>query len=329
MRGRMAGQGRVSAGFQRAAAYYGVTFLITHGLAAGYLGAGGSWRRPDSFLVANLIMLVPGVVAALMARWSFREPVRASLGLRFAVNRWFAIAWLLPLLLSVATLLVGLAFPGVSYSPGLEGLSARFALEPERARQLVPSVHGLSLVWTLVIQGALLGPTLCALTGLGEEAGWRGLLFRELAPLGFWRRSWVIGLLWGGWHVPLVFEGYGYPSHPVLGALMLVLFTLLASPLYVFLRVRAGSVLAPAICHGSFGASMLLTFAPISGGSELTSGLFAVPGIAIMAVVNVVLLFANKSPGPSEEHAQRLSSPAQFCAHAAARRNFATREKNL
>jgi len=142
---------------------------------------------------------------------------------------------------------------------------------------------------SLVAQALLLGPTLCALTGLGEEAGWRGLLFHALDGWGFWRRSWMIGLLWGVWHVPLVFEGYGYPNHRVLGTLLLLVFTLLASPLYVFLRIRSGSILAPAVCHGCFSASMLLTFAPIAGGSELTSGLLALPGILVMLAVNLAL----------------------------------------
>jgi membrane protease YdiL (CAAX protease family) len=181
----------------------------------------------------------------------------------------------------------------------LVGLGERFQLNSEQLHQLVHPIGQLPLVWSLVAQALVLGPTLCALTGLGEEAGWRGLLFHELRDWGFWRRSWFIGFLWGIWHVPLVFEGYGYPHHPLLGALLLVAFTLLASPLYVFLRLRSGSVLAPAVCHGSFGASMLLTFAPIAGGSELTSGLLALPGVVIMLAVNLALLVILRRNAPT------------------------------
>jgi len=269
--------------------YYAAVFALTHAFAGAYLLAGGSWSRPDSFVVANLGMLIPGLVAAAAARLWFREPVRQALGLRWVWDRWLLVAWLLPLILSSAVLAVGLALPRATYSAELAGLSERFHLTSEQLQQLVRPLGPLPLVWSLVAQGLLLGPTLCALTGLGEEAGWRGLLFHALREWPFWRRSWFIGLLWGAWHVPLVFEGYGYPNHPVLGTLMLVTFTLLASPLYVFLRERSGSVLAPAVCHGSFSASMLLTFAPISGGSELTSGLIALPGIVVMLAVNLVL----------------------------------------
>ncbi|MET0791385.1 MAG: CPBP family intramembrane glutamic endopeptidase [Polyangiaceae bacterium] len=278
--------------WRRAASYYACLFLTSHALAGAYLWSGGSWRRPDSLLVANLIMLVPGLLAVSMVRWIFRSPLRPTLGLSFALNRWSALACVLPVLLSAATLLLGLTLPGVSYSPELAGLSERFALPPEQLEQMVPRLGHLPLIWSLLAQGFVLGPTLCTLTGLGEELGWRGLLFHELAPLGFWARSWLIGLLWGLWHVPLVFEGYGYPHHPLLGALLLVTFTLLASPLYVFLRARSGSVLSAGLCHGAFGASILLSFAPLAGGTELTTGLIALPGIAVMAAVNIVLFLA-------------------------------------
>ena len=161
-----------------------------------------------------------------------------------------------------------------------------------RGRQFMQGVHplgSLSPIWSLVAQGLILGPTLSALAGLGEEAGWRGLLHTELSGLGFWRESWIVGLLWGAWHLPLVFEGYGFPNHPLAGAGLLLAFTLLAAPLYTFIRIRAESTLACAVFHGSFAASMLLTFAPIAGGSELTVGLLAVPGVLVMILANAAL----------------------------------------
>lgn len=286
----------------KALKYYAVVFVLTHAFAGAYLLAGGSWSRPDSFVVANLGMLIPGLVAVGAARWSFREPVRRVLGLRWVVDSWLAVAWLLPLLLSAAVLALGIALPHAAYSADLAGLRERFHLSNEQLHQLVHPIGPHPLAWSLVAQALLLGPTLCALTGLGEEAGWRGLLFHASRGWGFWPRSWFIGVLWGAWHLPLVFEGYGYPNHRVFGALMLVVFTLLASPLYVFLRLRSGSVLAPAVCHGSFSASMLLTFAPIAGGSELTSGLIALPGVVVMLAVNLALFVIVRRTSDSTGH---------------------------
>jgi membrane protease YdiL (CAAX protease family) len=215
--------------------------------------------------------------------------VARTLGLSLRVNRWFLFAWWFPPLASLATLLVGLAQPDTSYSAQLAGLSARFELSAEQLRSLAPQVGSLPPLASLLVQGLILGPSLSAIAGLGEEAGWRGLLHHELAELGFWRESWIVGLLWGVWHLPLVFEGYGFPNHRIAGACVLLAFTLLAAPLYTFIRIRSGSTLACAILHGSFGASMLLTFAPVAGGGELTVGLLALPGVLVMAFVNVLL----------------------------------------
>jgi len=274
---------------RRVAIYYAVTFLVTHALSFGYLRAGGSFRRLDSFLFANVAMLVPGLVAACLTRFVFREPVARTLGLSLRFNRWFLFAWWFPPLVSLATLLLGLAQPGTSYSAQLAGLSARFELSAEQLRSLAPQLGSLPPIGSLLVQALILGPTLSAIAGLGEEAGWRGLLHHELSPLGFWRESWIVGLLWGVWHLPLVFEGYGFPSHPIAGACVLLAFTLLAAPLYTFVRIAAGSTLACAVFHGSFGASMLLTFAPVAGGSELTVGLLALPGVLVMGLANVLL----------------------------------------
>jgi membrane protease YdiL (CAAX protease family) len=275
--------------WRRVAGYYAATFVLTHGLVLGYLLCGGSWRRLDSFVFANIAMLVPGLVAACTARLVHRQPLLRTLGLFVRFNRWFLFAWLVPVLLCVATLLVGLALPGTSYSAELTGLRARFDLSADQLRSLVPPIGSLAPIYTLLAQGLLGGPTLSAIAGLGEEAGWRGLLHHELSGLGFWRESWIVGLLWGAWHLPLVFEGYGYPNHPFAGAGLLLTFTVLAAPLYTFVRIRAASTLACAIFHGSFAASMLLTFAPIAGGSELTAGLLAVPGVLILLLVNALL----------------------------------------
>ncbi|HEX2672092.1 MAG TPA: CPBP family intramembrane glutamic endopeptidase, partial [Polyangiaceae bacterium] len=222
-------------------------------------------------------------------RFVFREPVARTLGLSLRFNRWFLFAWGFPPLASLATLLIGLSQSGTAYSAQLAGLSARFELSAEQLRSLAPQIGSLPPIASLLIQGLILGPTLSAVAGLGEEAGWRGLLHHELSELGFWRESWVVGLLWGVWHLPLVFEGYGFPNHPIAGACVLLAFTLLAAPLYTFVRIAAQSTLACAVFHGSFGATMLLTFAPVAGGDELTVGLLALPGVLVMALTNVVL----------------------------------------
>jgi membrane protease YdiL (CAAX protease family) len=123
-------------------------------------------------------------------------------GLRFRPNGWFAFAWLFPLLLMLLVLGVSLLLPDARYAGDMSGLPP----EMDSFRQQVLSLGVAPIIGTLS-PGLLLGTTLNAVGGLGEEIGWRGFLYKELLPLGSWRCSLVTGTLWALWHVPLFFEG--------------------------------------------------------------------------------------------------------------------------
>jgi membrane protease YdiL (CAAX protease family) len=269
----------VSPRWRRVAIFYATVFVATHAVTTAYRLRGGAWNALGAFVVANGIMLIPGVSAVVLARWVFRQPLREALGLRLAPNRWWLVAWLLPPLLMLATLGVSLLVPGTSFDPTMSGLGARMGFSPADAAALraQSGFLGLPPLAGLLAQGLLLGPTLLALGGLGEELAWRGWLHGELAPLGFWRCALVTGLLWGGWHVPLTLQGYGYPQHPVAGTLVFLSYVLLFAPLLTFVRVRARSVLAPAILHGTADGTVLLTLALVRGGGDLTTGWAAPP----------------------------------------------------
>ncbi|MDN5687262.1 MAG: CPBP family intramembrane metalloprotease [Brachybacterium sp.] len=85
---------------------------------------------------------------------------------------------------------------------------------------------------------------------IGEEAGWRGWLHRELAPLGFWPSALGIGAMWALWHLPIVLalglsprEAVGY-----LGTIVAV------APLLSVLREISGTAWAAVIGHGLFSS---------------------------------------------------------------------------
>jgi len=87
--------------------------------------------------------------------------------------------------------------------------------------------------------------------GLGEELGWRGFaLPRMLRRFTALAASVVLGVLWAGWHLPLLWtDGSALDGTPVWLLFLdlpakAVLFT------WIFLRTR-GSVLLAALLHGS------------------------------------------------------------------------------
>lgn len=135
---------------------------------------------------------------------------------------------------------------------------------------------------TLYAAGIMAGTTVNMVAALGEEAGWRGMLHTALRPrLGPVLSGLLIGLVWGLWHAPLVWNGYNYvlpgdlacPGEPARGlsaVLAFMLFTASTGLILTGLRERYGSVLAPAAGHGAMNAVAGLS-AMLAGGPRLVA----------------------------------------------------------
>jgi hypothetical protein len=74
--------------------------------------------------MAILYMFIPMIMAIVLQKFVYKDSLRI-LGINFKVNRWWLVAWLLPLFLSLLTLGISLIMPGVQFSPGMEGFVAR------------------------------------------------------------------------------------------------------------------------------------------------------------------------------------------------------------
>jgi hypothetical protein len=261
---------------KRVALFYAVTFGLTHALSLAYVGAGGSFRGPRAFAVANLLMLCPAVVALGVQRFALRRPVVAPLGLRLPSVRWFVVVRLFPTAVNLAALAIALGVPGASYAPDMGGLPP----DMDGFRQQIAGL-GLPPFVGLLALGLALGPTLNSIGGLGEEIGWRGFVDQELSPTGFWRCSLATGALWAAWHVPVFLEGYGDPVYPVANALGMLAFAMTLAPVLHFVRQRSGSVVACGILHGTMGSTRLLGVAFVR---DAGPALHAAIPLALLAV---------------------------------------------
>jgi CAAX protease family protein len=240
----------------RVALFYGVTFAFTHVLSLSYVLMGGSWGSPRSFVVANLLMVCPAVVALVLQRLVFRQPIMKPLGLRFRPTRWFLFAWILPPIAVTAALALSLLLPRATFAPDMGGLSPDMASFKEQITRL-----GIPPLASMLVLGLALGPTFNSFGGLGEELGWRGFLYKELSSLGFWKCSLVTGALWALWHVPLLLEGYGDRQSPTAGALGMLAFAVSLAPILHLVRWRSGSVVACGILHGTMSSTRLISVA--------------------------------------------------------------------
>ena len=281
------------------------TFILSWGLAGVVFYVFRlPFNHPAAMAVAILYMFMPLCAVLLVQKIILRQPVREPLGLSFKLNAWWFVAWLLPAVLSLAALFASLLAPGVEWSWAMEGLYERFggSLAPAQVEAMRQQAAALPVhpLWLTLVQGLVAGATVNAVAGFGEEAGWRGLLQRDLQFLGFWRSAVFIGLIWGIWHAPLILLGHNYPEHPREGAFYMVYFTILFTPLIMYVRARSRSVAAAGIMHGTLNATAGISFMMLKGGSELSTGVTGLAGLAVLAAANVLLFvydrFVTRAP---------------------------------
>jgi hypothetical protein len=146
-----------------------------------------------------------------------------------------------------------------------------------------------------LLGGVVAGFTINLPIMLGEELGWRGFLFEETKPLGFWRASLLIGVLWGLWHAPVILVGHNYPGQGFAGIGMMVLLCLPLSVLMNYVRVKTRSVWGPAVLHGIFNASAPVTVLLIHQYNPLLGGITGLAGILAISLVTTVVLGLDRS----------------------------------
>ena len=99
---------------KKVALFLGLTFLVNWSLGLLFLALSGRWNTPAGLVLGAAYMFVPMIVAIVVQRGVYREPVKGPLGISFGLNRWFLVAWLLPPILALVTLAASLLLPGVA-----------------------------------------------------------------------------------------------------------------------------------------------------------------------------------------------------------------------
>lgn len=268
-----------------------LTFIINWSIAGVMYLLNIKMRDITGILLGVLYMFIPMIVAIFVKKVVQKEEIKQSLGISFKWNRWFFIAWFLPPILSLVAFLLSLLFPDISFSPEMQGMFERFkdtvseedlALMKEQMKTL--PVHPIILAF---LQGMIAGITINAIAGFGEELGWRGFLLYEFREMSFWKSSILIGSIWGIWHAPLILQGHNYPQNPEIGAIIFIIWCILLSPIFNYIRIKSRSVVAVSIMHGTINATYGLSIILIKGGNDLLVGLTGLAGFItlILAVI--------------------------------------------
>ncbi|MEA3351923.1 MAG: type II CAAX endopeptidase family protein, partial [Chloroflexota bacterium] len=223
-----------------------VLFLIP--LAIGELGS--RTRQIALTIFWAIAMWAPGLAAILTTRLIDREP-RGILNLRrLGPKRFYLWAWLAPIGLAIFTGLLTWAFGIGQFDPEFTLIRAVLAQAPN-----TPDISPALIVAGQSLFALTLAPLFNTLFALGEELGWRGFLLPRLLPMGQWRAILLSGIIWGLWHAPVILQGHNYPTRPVRGVFMMIVFTVLCGAFFSWLYLETRSPWAPALAHGALNAS--------------------------------------------------------------------------
>jgi membrane protease YdiL (CAAX protease family) len=241
-------------------------------------GALAIWLSPSQSTIAllatiPLILAFLGLLILIVLRFTDGRDAMARVWLAWGNGRYW--------------LLFGLGF--VAYYVLQAALNAYTGLGGTKLTP-PPSPPGLSPNIFLIlaaVQSVLLAPILAIVIAFGEEYGWRGYLQSELFKLGRVRGVLLLGVIWGAWHWPLILMGYNYPGHPLLGMLLMALYTIGLAVVLGYAVLKSGSVLLSAYLHAlnnqvvAFIAAM--GFKPFDNTFSFDIGIYGIVTLAIVA----------------------------------------------
>ena len=232
-------------------------------------------------LLSLVAMLLP-MIAVIITQTVNKEQIFHGLDISFKINRWWVIGWLLMPVLAVAVLGMTLLMPGAVWSPDSEVVKAALASMPEGVGL------GAFIVITL-ISGLFAGLTVNAVFAFGEEIGWRGYLLKIFKGKTFLSTALWTGIIWGLWHAPIILNGHNYPQHPVAGVFMMVGMCVFLTPIFMYFRLKIGSVIVPAIMHGTFNGVVGLSMILVTPANDLLYGGPGLAGLITLLLLDICL----------------------------------------
>lgn len=235
-------------------------------------------------------MFIPLICVFIVKKIIHGEKLKTDLLISFKLNKWFFAAWFIMPVTTFLALDISLFFFEVHCNDDMTGLAERFAsmTSLEQLEQMKSQIAELPIspIWLILAGGLIAGITVNGIAAFGEEIGWRGFFLYQFRKMSFVKASVLIGFIWGIWHAPLILTGHNFPQHPQFGVLMMVVLCVLLTPLIMYFTIKAKSVLAAAVLHGTMNATVAISIIPITGGNDLLSGM---PGLSGMLAITVIL----------------------------------------
>lgn len=237
-------------------AYLLWAFLIAWALQ---IAAGLMYRRGNGMAYTALLslsMFAPMLAAVLsgagLRGMGWKPRLRGKL-------RWMLAAWFGPAILGITG--AALYFLLVPKALDLSFGYLYAVMGAEQAAQLEASGLSISMVALSNCLAALTyAPLINMFFAVGEEAGWRGVMYPTLKRrYGTVKGRLVGGVIWGIWHWPIMLlagyeYGFAYWGAPVTGPLLFCVIASAMGILLDFLYEKTDCIWMPALCHGAINA---------------------------------------------------------------------------
>lgn len=217
-------------------------------------------------MVFSIVMVIT-MFMPFMATLIARIPLK-GMGwvpqLKGKIRYVFFALWMPALLSIIGGVLFFIIFPKAFDSEflTLRGLIEAGALEKLEAQGLTIPIY----ILISSIQAITFAPFFNMFAALGEEVGWRGVLYPYLKEkLGVTKGRIVGGVIWGAWHWPvMIFAGYEYGKEyigaPVLGPIVFCLFTVMMGILCDYVYEKTETIWLPSLMHGATNAFTIFAY---------------------------------------------------------------------
>lgn len=224
------------------------------------------YSNNENQMVFSIVMVIT-MFMPFMATLIARIPLK-GMGwiphLKGKIRYVFFALWMPALLSIIGGVLFFIIFPKAFDSEflTLRGLIEAGALEKLEAQGLTIPIY----ILISSIQAITFAPFFNMFAALGEEVGWRGVLYPYLKEkIGVTKGRIVGGVIWGSWHWPvMIFAGYEYGKEyigaPVLGPIVFCLFTVMMGILCDHVYEKTETIWLPSLMHGATNAFTIFAY---------------------------------------------------------------------
>ena len=147
------------------------------------------------------------------------------------------------------------------------------------------------VMFSIAMNAVVLGPFLGLIITFGEEYGWRGFLQTELIKLGRIRGVFLLGVIWGIWHWPVIWMGYNYPGQPVLGSLFMVVYCIILAYFLAYAVFKSKGIWTAAYLHALNNQTLsFFVLAVVAPTSTIYSFGIGLPALVLGAIAVLLLL---------------------------------------